>query len=192
MSLKIITVIFFAITAVVVLGFLYVWSNGGMAPSQMAATEEMASVTNSVKRVDFSKVNPEFTFSADIPSNFKAEYLSQARAINIFDPAAQAQASQILLTFFKANDFLTLSTVTITRREKMSIQGREAVLYEIEKKPEAANFTGQPEWRNQKHIAIDVRLNENSPTYFYSFAYNPVMQEQIFNDMMNSIDFYEE
>src|SRR3989344_2214944 len=145
MSVKIITVIFLAVGAVVVLGFLYVWLNGGMAPSQMSATERMASTANSVKRVDFSKINPEFTFSADIPNNFEAEYLPQARAINIFDPAAEpAQASGMLFTFFKASDFLTLSTVTIARREKMSIQGKEAVLYEIEKKPGVANFAGQP------------------------------------------------
>lgn len=146
-----------------------------------------------IKIVNFSEINPEFLFSAELPSNLQVEYVPNLRALNIYNPFADAsnnlEKSQIYISFFRANSFLTLGTVNITRREDVTINGRPAVLYEIEKRPGAIGFLGQPSWRPKKHIAIDVRYSENNPTYFYSFAKEPNYPETIFNQFIDSINF---
>ncbi len=152
-------------------------------------------INNLVKSMDFSKINPEFLFSAEIPNEFEAEYIPQLKAINIYNPNLQGnntEKSQIYISFFKANRFLTLSTVEITQQDKVVVKGRDAILYEITKKPEVPDFAGQPSWRNLKHKAIDVRFTKNNPSLFYSSAYNPNFSEELFNNFINSLTFYDE
>ena len=150
--------------------------------------------SNTTKSVDFSTTNSEFLFSAEIPNSFQVEYLPNVRAINIYNPnatgASNLDKSQLYLSFFKANTFLTLSTVTITRRDATTLNGHSAVLYEITKKEQVPAFAGQPSWRNSTHLALDVRATSNNPAYFYSFAYHPLLPERTFNNIVNSIDFY--
>ncbi|MBI2049914.1 MAG: hypothetical protein HYT35_00440 [Candidatus Staskawiczbacteria bacterium] len=151
-------------------------------------------IDNSVKLVDFYKVNPEFLFSAEIPKEFEVEYISKLKAINIYSANLPGEnnieKSQVYISFFKASKFLTLGTVEITQQDKITVKERQAILYEITKKDEASNFSGQPNWRNFKHKALDIRLTENSPSYFYSFAYNPNLSEEIFNNIIGSLVFY--
>src|SRR3990167_327819 len=112
-----------------------------------------------VKLLDFSQINSDFLFSAEIPKEFEVEYIPQLKAINIYNPSlgggANIEKSQVYISFFKASKFLTLNTVNITRQDKITIKGREAILYEITKKVRIPNFTGQPNWRNFKHQALD-------------------------------------
>ena len=146
------------------------------------------------KSADFAKIDQEFLFSAQIPKEFEAEYTSQLRAINIYNPRLPAdntiEKSQIYITYFKADRFLTLNTVEITQQDPINIKGHQAILYEITKKPESPNFSGQPSWRNYKHKAIDIRFTKNSPSYFYSFAYNQNLSEKVFNDFIDSLVFH--
>ena len=140
---------------------------------------------------DFSKINEEFSFSAEIPKELEVEYIPQLKAINIYTPTLQGddniEKSQLYISFFKASKFLTLSTVDITKQDKMIIKVYEAILYEITKKDGVPNFLGQPNWRNFKHQALDIRLTKDSPSYFYSFAYTPDLEEKVFNDIIDSI-----
>ena len=145
------------------------------------------------KMVDFSKTNQDFSFLAEIPEDFELEYIPQLRAINIYNPhlnrESMREKSQIYISFFKASKFLTLSTVEITRQDKITIKDHEAVVYEITKKNGVPNFPGQPNWRNFQHIAIDVRLNKDNPSYFYSFAQDPNFSQTVFEEFINSIVF---
>ncbi len=144
-------------------------------------------------RADFSDINPEFLFSAQIPVSLKLEYLPKRKAINIYNSALTGkdnlEKSQMYVSFFKANKFLTLNTVKITKQDKMTVQGHDAILYEITKKDGVPDFYGQPIWRNFKHEALDIRLSSESPTYFYSFAKNPSMDQKVFDDFVNSLIF---
>src|SRR3989344_4737496 len=146
---------------------------------------------SAVTLVDFSKINSEFLFSAEIPKEFEAEYLPQLKAINIYNPALKGdnniEKSQMYISFFRASRFLTLNTVDITRQDKIIIKGHEAILYEIIKKDGVPNFSGQPYWRNFKHKALDIRLTKDSPSYFYSFAYTPDLGEKVFNGITDSV-----
>lgn len=146
------------------------------------------------KAVDFSAVNSELYFSGTIPGRWQIEYIPQTRGINIYDPSLPGEKnidkSQIYISFFKANKFLTLSTVTITHREEMVVQGRQAILYEITKKPGVSSFARQPAWRSQKHMALDVKLDDHVPTYYYSFAYNPTLAKEEFTNFIQSLTFH--
>ena len=148
---------------------------------------------NTAKLVDFSQINSEFLFSAKIPKELEVEYIPQLKAINIYNPSLTSQTniekSQLYISFFKANRFLTLNTVDITKQDKITIKEREAILYEITKKEGISNFYGQPMWRNAKHEALDIRLTKTNPSYFYSFAQNPNLSQKTFDDVINSLIF---
>lgn len=149
------------------------------------------SISAPSREVDFSSISAEFLFSAQIPAEFKTEYLPDKRAIIIFNPSLPGNnnidKSLLYISYFKANTFLTLSTVDITRREPLNIQGRPAILYEITKKDGIPNFSGQPLWRNTTHLALDIRATPNNPSHFYSFARRPSLSEKTFDNIINSL-----
>lgn len=151
--------------------------------------------TPSVRLVDFSKVNPAFRFSGHIPLEFEVEYIPQLKALSIYDPRLHGEnvreKSQIYISSFEANRFLTLSTVDITQQDETLINGYDAVLYEIAKKANVPNFTQQPSWRNYKHKALDIRFTQDNPSVFYSFAYNPELSQALFEQYIDSLEFHE-
>ena len=154
-----------------------------------------AEIKKEIVKTDFSSISQNFLFSAKIPAGFKAEYQPSLNTINLYDPnlpgSNNTEKSQIYITYFKAGRFLTLNTVNITLQEPKIVAGREAILYEIAKKPEFPDFVGQPEWRNFKHKALDVRFSAENPTYFYSFSYNPILPESVFNEFIDSLELYQ-
>ena len=193
--MRIIFIIVFLIVVIGVLGY-FLFTKETTAPIMQPVMERSGvnEINYSLESIDFSKINSEFLFSAEIPKEFEVKYIPQLKAVNIYNPNLQGEndieKSQIYITFFKADRFLTLNTVEITQRDAVLIKGHEAILYEITKKAGVPNFSGQPSWRNFKHKATDIRLSKNSLTYFYSFAYNPNLPENIFNDFINSLIFY--
>lgn len=145
-------------------------------------------------RTDFSQFNPVFRFSAEIPGAWKIEYVPEIEAINIYDPAIPAEnvreQAQIFIRHFEANDFLTLRTVDILKREKLEVHGHSAVRYEIKKKAGVADFPYQPLWRNALHKLTDVRLTRGNPSAFYVFAYNPASPPQEFENFLQNARFH--
>ncbi len=142
---------------------------------------------------DIPNADKGFDFSAEIPEGWNAEYVSGSRAINIYDPAmdgnSNLEKSQILVTYFTAPDFLTLSTVNIIERKQLVIHGRPAVSYVIEKKPTVPAFTSQPSWRNVRHTVTDIRSTDAVRSTFYVFAKNPALSPEIFQNMLESVRF---
>ena len=191
-----IIVLFFVVIFGVLAYFLFNQNVTNLTKTPLPETKDTDTTDVSVKSIDFSKVNQEFLFSTEIPKELEVEYIPQLRVINIYNPNLAGQnnieKSQIYITFFKADKFLTLSTVEITQRDEMIVNGHDAILYEITKKPGLPNFSGQPSWRNFKHKALDVRLTASSPSTFYSFAYNPNLPEKVFNNFIDSLVFYTE
>lgn len=143
---------------------------------QRAKPTAIEEVTNeasqiSFQEVNFAKIDPSLRFSAKVPADIEV-------------------GSDIFITTFQASEFLTLKTVAIHRREEITVGGHDAVLYEIEKKPEAPNFSNQPGWRNEKHVAVDVRFSGNNPTTFYSFAFRPGLEQQLIDAFLESLVFH--
>src|SRR3989344_6153278 len=190
--MKIISVIIFLVIVIgLVSGVGYLLFKDKVTP--IKPIDQVSETNDTIKLVDFSKINSEFLFSAEIPKEFEVEYIPQLKAINIYNPSLGGQTniekSQVYISFFQASKFLTLSTVNITRQDKATVKEREAILYEITKKDGLPNFSGQPDWRNFKHHALDIRLTQDSPSYFYSFAYNPNLSQKVFDDFVNSLIF---
>lgn len=152
-----------------------------------------ADESSSTQTVDFSQYNSIYKFSADIPSDWKVEYVGSIESINIYAPNLARnnalERSVIFIRNFSANDFLTLQTVNILSRESTKIDERAAVRYEIEKKAGVANFPSQPSWRNGRHKLIDIRYTVESPSPFYVFAHNPELPDKEFNDFISSLEF---
>ncbi len=163
--------------------------------SQLSTNEPLVTETTTPKlvEVDFSSYNNVFNFKSNIPSSWKVENIPATDSINIYDPAHQADnsldQSQIFIRHFKANSFLTLTTVDVISREEVVIKGRKAIRYEIEKKPGIANFTGQPLWRSSKHKLVDIRYADRSPSEFYVFSYNPLLSAEVFEKFISELEF---
>ncbi len=150
--------------------------------------------TPMVSRVEFSRFNPVYRFSAEIPQHWGVERVKQIDALNLYDPTVAGKTpreqSQVFIRFFRANRFLTLPTVTIHQRIKTKIGDHDAVRYEIEKKSGVINFPQQPSWRNARHRLIDIRLTRSSPSFFYVIAANPRLDETIFENLIDSLRFH--
>ena len=157
---------------------------------QEPATQEQDFLT-----VDFSSVNSTYKFSGKIDADWKVEYIPSVESINIYNPAIEGKTSleqsQIFIRYFRANDFLTLSTVDILSREEANVANHPAVRYEIKKKAGVANFPNQPSWRSGQHKLIDIRLSATNPSLFYVIAYNPDLDSNIFEEFISSLEFEE-
>ena len=143
---------------------------------------------------DFASLNSIYQFSANLPEGLEVEYVSANKSINIFDPNAEGESnlekSQLFIRNFRANSFLTLSTVEIIDTANTKIAGHDAVTYTIKKKSGVANFPNQPAWRNTEHKLVDVRLTKNNPSAFYVFSYNPEFGEEKFSAFTDSLVFH--
>lgn len=160
---------------------------------QISDNSTATSTPQSVDTIDFSTLNEVFVFSAELPSPWQVTYLAEVDSLNIFDPTGPADNdldnSVIFILNFTANSFLILSTVDIVKRENTVVGSRDAVAYEIKKKPGVPNFSGQPAWRNEQHKLIDIRLTNTNPSTFFVFSYNPSLPESVFNEFIASLQF---
>ncbi len=143
---------------------------------------------------EFSNLSSIYRFSGNLPEGWKAEFVPSIQAINIYNPTdpgkSSLEQSQIFLRFFESSEFLTLPTVTIHSRQPAVINGHDAVRYEIEKKPEVANFSSQPSWRNQRHHLIDIRFAKTPQSIFYVIARSPQVSEPVFSAFIHSLKFH--
>ncbi|PIS04733.1 MAG: hypothetical protein COT81_04925 [Candidatus Buchananbacteria bacterium CG10_big_fil_rev_8_21_14_0_10_42_9] len=87
---------------------------------------------------------------------------------------------------------MTLSTVTIFERTETEINGRPAVVYDIEKKPGVVNFPHQPKWRNERHNVTDIRSTDSNPTIFYVFGQRPKLDQVMIDKILGSVEFFDE
>lgn len=152
-----------------------------------------------VKTDDYSRAfNPAkdlggniFKIRFAIPGGMEAEYVPQIKALNIFTLAGGGTArdrSQLFISYFDAADWQTLSTVTIYTTEDTRVgEGNfPAKRYDIEKKSGVADFSYQPQWRNERHIVTDFKTG---PGYgrFYVFAKAPDLSNQIYESVLHGL-----
>jgi len=146
------------------------------------------------RRLDFSQLDDDYRFAADVPSTWQGEHVRPAAAVNIYDPSAEGndnlEKSQIFIRNFEAAKFLTLTTVDVLSRQDSQVKGHGALKYVIEKKPGVPDFPNQPSWRNKRHEVIDVRLTNNNPSLFYVVARNPQLVGKKFEDFVDSLVFH--
>jgi len=182
---------------VILLGVIFIAAGCNKTPTEVISNDissiEKTPSESLYRAVGFAEVNSTFKFMGQLPTGWQVEYVSGTDALNIYDPGDIAESnlekSQIFIRHFTANSFLTLSTVDILNREETVIGEREAVKYEIKKKPSVANFANQPSWRSERHKLIDIRVSKNNPSVFYVFAYSPNLDPKVFDQFITSLIF---
>lgn len=126
-----------------------------------------------------------------VPDGWDVEYIPSLQALNLYavsGAGAARERSQVLIRYFDAADFLTLSTVTVHSNEDVMV-GQENYIarrYVIEKKPEVAAFKDQPAWRNVKHTVTDFR-DRNGRTRYYVVAANPALERAVYDAIITSM-----
>jgi len=140
---------------------------------------------------DLSTTDAAYPLSISTPSSWQAEYVSGSQAINIYDPslpgANNLEKSVVFMRFFDAEDFQTLSTVTVLKRTLRDLNRHKAIEYVIEKKSWATPFSDQPSWRNVLHTVTDIRA-ENGFSRFYVVAQRPELDAKTVYYILNSIE----
>lgn len=113
----------------------------------------------------------ELRLAFDLPPGTELEFVPSLKAWNVYTVRGEGsvrERSQFFIRYFDASDFLTLKTANILRTEDLMV-GRgsyAARRYEIEKKPETADFPDQPSWRNTRHLVTDFRDKEGRTRYY--------------------------
>lgn len=187
------------IILILVIGGIYSWSRTDdnkadkmvSPPSPEFSSQPLASSAKRLHTREIKGSAQAFDFSFETPAQWQAEAIKEIEAINIYDPddegLSNLERSQVFIRYFRASDFLTLSTVSILSREKKTVIGRPAVDYMIEKKSGAADFPHQPAWRNRRHRVLDIRASDNNPSVFYVFAKRPELADEKFEEFLDSI-----
>ncbi len=138
-----------------------------------------------------SGVSPVYDFSMYVPASWSAESLRSLESINLYEASGvnkiAIENSRMLIRYFRANSFLTLSSVKIISRKEIVVSGRPAVDYVIEKKPGYPNFPKQPLWRNAQHRVVDVRVSDTNPSIFYVFSKSPELSDEVFDAMLDTL-----
>ncbi len=131
-----------------------------------------------------------FAIDFEVPVGLEVEYIPSIQSLNLFSLNGEGSArdrSQVLIRYFDAADFLTLSTVQIYSTEEDVVgDGYEARRYNIEKRDGIADFTDQPSWRNERHIVTDFRKQDGFGRY-YVVAKNPELSEEVYQQLLDSI-----
>ena len=189
--------VFIVILLVAAGGTYYVFGLGSNAPEEEAKGVETAEIRETVQglpRVYNPALDPggnEFALEFLIPEGWEVEYNESSRILNVFSVGGAGtshERSQIVLSYFDASQFLTLSSVMIHEVVDLTV-GKESYVakrYDIEKKPGVTAFQGQPSWRLLRHIAVDFRDKEGFTRYF-SIAKNPQLDEETFQRVLDSI-----
>lgn len=133
-----------------------------------------------------------FKLEFDVPTEWEIEYIPALEAINLFTLSGDGTArerSQMLIRYFDADKFLTLNTVTVHSTEELTIgQGNYiARRYDIEKKPNVADFKDQPAWRNQRHTVTDFSGAGEGRKRYYVVAARPDLNPTLYEKILESI-----
>lgn len=134
--------------------------------------------------------NEAFPITFNLPIDWDIEYIPSIQALNLYTLSGKGSArerSQILIRYFDASDFLTLSTVTIHETTDLIVgDNYTARRYDIEKQDGVPDFPDQPSWRNQRHIVTDFRREDGTTRYFV-IAANPELDPTIYESLLQSI-----
>lgn len=132
-----------------------------------------------------------FALEFDVPAGWDVEYIPSIQSLNLYTLSGEGTArerSQVLIRYFDASSFLTLSTVTIHSTEDLTVGSGDytARRYDIQKNVGVADFVDQPSWRNERHIVTDFRA-EDGYTRYYVVAANPELDQNVYENLLASL-----
>lgn len=147
-------------------------------------------------RTDVALAHTKFAeLDFQIPNTWDVEYIPSLDALNLYVTTGEGTArerSQILVRYFDASDFQTLSTVNVISTETTTVgaDAYDARRYEIIKKSGVADLADQPLWRNAQHVVTDFRAEEGF-TRFYVVASNPDLDATVYQHVLDTMDVIE-
>lgn len=141
--------------------------------------------------LEYAQGEELFKIDFDIPDGWDIEYIPSIQSLNLYTVYGAGTArdrSQMLIRYFDASAFLTLSTVTIHSVEDLTVGIGDYVArrYDIEKKSGVADFADQPAWRNDRHLVTDFRFADGY-TRYYVVAKNPEVDMTVYEAVLNSM-----
>jgi hypothetical protein len=127
----------------------------------------------------------------EVPSDWDVEYIPSLDALNLYAVSGTGSArerSQILVRYFDANGFQTLSTVDVLSTEELAVgeENYDARRYVIQKKAGVADFADQPSWRNVEHTVTDFRARDGF-SRFYVVAANPELDAETYERVLQTM-----
>ena len=133
-----------------------------------------------------------FNLTFELQPGWEVEYIHSLEALSLYESTGEGIArdrSQILIRYFDASSFLTLSTVEIyeTTELTVGIGDYDARRYDIQKKTGVADFADQPSWRNERHIVTDFYDSEGYDRY-YVVAANPDLDPDVYEEVLASMN----
>lgn len=164
-----------------------------------SALSEWLNPYNSVRSDIMARPSSELTYDGreffplafEVPAGWDIEYVPSIQSLNLYTLAGEGTArerSQVLIRYFDASSFLTLSTVTIysTTDLTVGIGDYTARRYDIEKNPGVPDFVDQPSWRNGRHVVTDFR-GADGFTRYYVVAANPALDVKVYESLLASM-----
>lgn len=141
--------------------------------------------------LEYAQGEELFHLDFEIPDGWDIEYIPSIQSLNLYKQQGSGtarQRSQILIRYFDASSFLTLSTVTIYSTEDLTVGVGDytARRYDIEKHADVADFVDQPWWRNDRHIVTDFRAADGL-TRYYVVAANPELDPEVYEELLASM-----
>ncbi|MBI4256434.1 M23 family metallopeptidase [Candidatus Uhrbacteria bacterium] len=132
-----------------------------------------------------------FPIEFTVPAGWDVEYIPSIQSHNLYSLSGEGTArerSQMLVRYFDASSFLTLSTVTIHSTEDLVVGNGDYIArrYDIEKNEDVADFVDQPSWRNARHIVTDFRATDGY-TRYYVVAANPELDPSVYEEVLASM-----
>jgi hypothetical protein len=133
----------------------------------------------------------DFPLEFEVPAGWDVEFIPSIQSLNLYTLAGEGTArerSQMLIRYFDASAFLTLSTVTIYSTVDLTVGtgNYTARRYDIEKKIGIHDFVDQPSWRNRRHTVTDFRF-EDGFTRYYVVAANPELEPAVYAQVLTSM-----
>ncbi len=126
----------------------------------------------------------------DLPAGWDIEWIPSLAALSLYELSGEGVArerSQVLIRYFDASKFLTLSTVEIYEATDMTVGNiYTARRYDIQKKAGVADFADQPSWRNERHIVTDFRAGDGY-TRYYVVAAHPELDVEVYQELLASM-----
>jgi murein DD-endopeptidase MepM/ murein hydrolase activator NlpD len=141
--------------------------------------------------LEYAQGEAVFALDFDLPDGWDIEYIPSIESLSLYtlsDAGTARERSQVLIRYFDASAFLTLSTVTIYLTEDLVVgeENYTARRYDIQKNDGVADFIDQPSWRNERHVVMDFR-GQDGYTRYYVVAANPELDTDVYEGLLASM-----
>lgn len=188
----------------VIVWLLYPTKHSTAPTLNTSATNQSAANINSTANTNTSSLNtiafstadlperdPAFSFTMNLPLSWRAEYSTDAKAINMYDKSVTGTSlttSQVFIRYYTASTMKKIVAVANTNEETMLNATFTAQKYE---RPAVTSAipSGYPTWWKEQHKALEVQTGSTAPYTYYTFDFHPTLSWADISSLVASITF---